>query len=209
MAETIRRQLADDITAGRLLPGSVIEEAAVAERFNASRTPVREAIRGLAASGLVAIEPRRGARVASTTLEEMADLFELMAETEAMCARLATYRMSATERFTLQNFHTEFDPATTTLDGYDSYNRAFHEMLYQGTHNAVLAAQAAALRLRLAPYRRAQLHEERRTVRSYVEHAGVLEQVLKGSGEEAAQLMRAHMLSASAALALYIRRGRS
>ncbi|MEI9982225.1 MAG: alpha/beta hydrolase domain-containing protein [Aliidongia sp.] len=71
-------------------------------RFGASRTPVREALRELASAGLVNIQPRRGVRVATLTADHLGDLFELMAETEAMCARLATYRMTPQERFALQ-----------------------------------------------------------------------------------------------------------
>lgn len=206
LAETIRLRLADDITAGRLAPGSVIDESALAERFGASRTPAREALRELAAAGLVVIEPRRGARVASITVEQLAELFELMAEMEAMCARLATFRMTATERFALQSLHVDFRPGEGAVDAYDDYNRAFHNLLYRGTHNSVLAEHTAALRLRLAPYRRAQFREDRRIERSFAEHGAILDQLLRGAGEEAAQLMRVHMLTASAALAQYMRR---
>ncbi|KAA2212690.1 GntR family transcriptional regulator [Teichococcus oryzae] len=209
LAETIRLTLADDITAGRLAPGSVIDESQLAIRFGASRTPAREALRELAAAGLVEIEPRRGARVARITTEQLAELFELMAETEAMCARLATYRMTAMERFGLQSLHAGFNPADSALDAYDEYNRGFHNLLYRGTHNGVLAEHAATLRLRLAPYRRAQFNEDRRIERSFAEHEAILEQVLRGAGEEAAQLMRVHILTASAALAQYMRRART
>lgn len=209
LAETIRLRLADDITMGRLDPGAEIEESALAERFGASRTPVREALRELAAAGMVEITPRRGVRVARVTLEQLGELFELLAETEAMCARFSTWRMSPTERFALQRLQEEFMPRAEeeegALEAYDTYNQRFHEMLYQGTHNSVLAEHAAALRQRLAPYRRSQFRGDRRIERSYAEHAAVLERMLRGAGEEAAQLMRAHMLSASAALDRYIR----
>ena len=105
LAETIRVALAEEIITGRLAPGTEIEEQQAAERFGASRTPVREALRELAAAGLVTIEPRRGVRVAALTLERLGEMFEVMAETEAMCARLATHRMTAPERFALQALH--------------------------------------------------------------------------------------------------------
>lgn len=208
LTETIRQMLADDITAGRLAPGSEIDESAVAERFGASRTPVREALRELASAGLVEITPRRGVRVTAVSIEQLGEWFELMAETEAMCARLATFRMTPAERFALQSLHADFDPGAAGLDVYDDYNRRFHSLLYQGTHNGVLAAHAAAMRLRLAPYRRAQFREEQRIGHSHEEHAAILERLLRGAGDEAAQLMRGHMLSASAALAQYMRRAK-
>ncbi|MCQ4162730.1 GntR family transcriptional regulator [Roseomonas sp. GC11] len=208
LAETIRLGLAEEIQAGRLPPGAEIDETALAERFGASRTPVREALRELAAQGLVEIIPRRGARVARVTLEQLGELFELLAETEAMCARFATWRMTATERFALQRLQAGFRPvreeAAGALAAYDTYNRDFHTLIYRGTHNGMLAEHAAALRQRLEPYRRAQFRGDRRIEESYAEHQAVLERMLRGAGEEAAQLMRAHMLSASAALARFM-----
>src|SRR5687768_4421727 len=71
LSEAIRIGLADDITSGRLAPGVEIDEQAIAEQFGTSRTPVREALRELAAAGLVAIEPRRGVRVATLTVDRL------------------------------------------------------------------------------------------------------------------------------------------
>ena len=169
LAETIRVALAEEIITGRLAPGSEIEEQQAAERFGASRTPVREALRELAAAGLVTIEPRRGVRVAALTLERLGEMFEVMAETEAMCARLATHRMTAPERFALQALHERSAAAVGAGDvgGYDALNREFHSAIYRCTHNGFLTEHVQALRLRLAPFRRAQFHGEDRLRRSF------------------------------------------
>lgn len=206
LAEAIRVGLADEITSGHLQPGTELDEQAIARRFGASRTPVREALRELASAGLVTIQPRRGVRVATLTADHLGDLFELMAETEAMCARLATYRMTPQERFALQSVHRSSLAAVRAddVDAYDSSNRDFHAAIYRGTHNVSLAAHAGQLRLRLAPYRRAQLRNEQRLQQSYAEHDAILAQMLRGDGAEAERAMRAHMLTASAALAAYI-----
>jgi DNA-binding GntR family transcriptional regulator len=206
LAETIRVKLADEITSGHLAPGSEIDEQAVADRFGASRTPVREALRDLAALGLVEIEPRRGVRVAALTADRLGEMFEVMAETEALCARLATYRMTAAERVELQELHRQSRQAVERgdVDRYDTFNRDFHSALYQGTHNAFLADHAIALRLRLAPFRRAQFRGKQRLTDSYEEHDELVRQLLRGDGEEVARLMRAHMLTASATLAGYL-----
>jgi DNA-binding GntR family transcriptional regulator len=206
LAEAVRAGLADEITSGKLAPGAVIDEQEIAKRFNASRTPVREALRELAAAGLVEIAPRRGSRVATLTVDRLAEMFELMAETEAMCTRLATNRMTAGERIALQAVHHRAHDAVRRrdIDAYDGANRTFHAAIYCGTHNAFLADHAAALRLRLAPFRRAQFLPEQRLARSYAEHEGIVIAILRGDGEEAGQLMRAHMLIASAALVDYL-----
>jgi DNA-binding GntR family transcriptional regulator len=206
LSETIRIGLADDITTGRLRAGTEIDEQEVAARFGASRTPVREALRELAAEGLVVIEPRRGARVAEFTLERLGEMFEVMAETEATCARLATNRMTAVERFELQKLHRHGSDVVARGDviGYDRLNRDFHSAIYRGTHNAFLAEHAASLRVRLAPFRRAQFRGNQRLRQSYDEHGGILQQMVRGDGEEAGRLMRAHMLLASAVFAEFL-----
>src|SRR5689334_1128467 len=93
-AEELRLALADEIINGSLAPGATLEETALAQRFNVSRTPVREALRQLAASGLVETRPHRGAVVANLSHERLAAMFEAMAELEAICAGLAAERMS-------------------------------------------------------------------------------------------------------------------
>lgn len=206
LSESIRVGLADEITSGQLPPGTEIDEQAIARRFGASRTPVREALRQLAASGLVTIEPRRGVRVAALTTNRLGELFELMAETEALCVRLSTWRMTAEERIALQIAHRQAAAAVELedVDAYDSLNRDFHGAIYQGCHNSALTEHAVSLRLRLAPFRRAQFRRGRRMVLSYAEHEAIVSQMLQGNGEAAGRLMRAHMLTAGATLSEYL-----
>ncbi|MDB5654774.1 MAG: GntR family transcriptional regulator, partial [Tardiphaga sp.] len=97
-AEELRLQLADDIVRGVLRPGAALDETEIAKRFEVSRTPVREALRQLAASGLVDSRAHRGAFVAQPSLERLTGMFEAMAELEALCAGLAAERMLAVER---------------------------------------------------------------------------------------------------------------
>ncbi len=92
LAETIRLQLADEIIRGVLAPGAILDETALAGRFHVSRTPVREAIRQLAASGLVESRAHRGSVVAWPSHERLIGMFEAMAELEALCAGLAAAR---------------------------------------------------------------------------------------------------------------------
>src|SRR6516165_9930195 len=101
-AEELRLQLADDIVRGALPPGSPLDESEIARRFNVSRTPVREALRQLAASGLVFSRAHRGAVVARPSIERLTGMFEAMAELEAICAGLAAERMPPMERQALE-----------------------------------------------------------------------------------------------------------
>jgi len=92
-AEELRLQLADEIVRGVLAPGAALDETDIATRFKVSRTPVREALRQLAASGLIDARAHRGAVVARPSLERLTGMFEAMAELEALCAGLAADRV--------------------------------------------------------------------------------------------------------------------
>src|SRR3954469_17799962 len=104
-AEELRLQLADEIVRGMLAPGTPLDETDIARRFNVSRTPVREALRQLVASGLVDARAHRGAVVAHPDPERLAGMFEAMAELEALCAGMAAERMTTSERHALQSLH--------------------------------------------------------------------------------------------------------
>ncbi len=205
LASQIRANLAQEIISGRMAPGTEIDEQELAQRFSTSRTPVREALRELASSGLVIIEPRRGARVVALTLDRISEMFEVMAEIEAMCIRIATYRITTKERSALRDLHMQSQKIVEAkdIDGYDRINRQFHDAIYQGTHNEFLREHALTLRRSLAPFRRAQLHGTLRLTASYEEHATMLKCIFAGDGNAAAKLMRAHMLVAGSVYAGY------
>jgi DNA-binding GntR family transcriptional regulator len=207
LSDRIRLALADDITTGALLPGTQLDEQQLGDRFGASRTPVREALRQLAAEGLVEMRPRRGAVVAVLTTERVFEMFELSAEIEALCVRLAAWRMTPVERSALRRIHEESAYAVMRgdVDEYDRLNWRFHDAIYEGTHNAYIVEQAKALRERMAAFRRAQLRQGGRPERSRHEHGELVEAVMRGDGEQAAKLMRAHMFNASGALESFAR----
>ena len=97
-AEEIRRGLAERIISGDLAPGTALDESLIAAEFAVSRTPVREALRLLAASGLVDQRPHAKALVAKPDEAELAGMFEVMAYLEALCAGLAALAMTRDER---------------------------------------------------------------------------------------------------------------
>ncbi len=208
LSERIRVALADEITSGILPSGSTLDEQQIGDRFGASRTPVREAIRQLAAVGLVEMRPRRGAIVAGFSTERIVEMFEMAAEVEAMCVRLAAYRMTPIERGRLAQLHEDSEAmvAAGDIDAYDHLNWIFHQTIYNGAHNTFIAEQATALRDRIAAFRRTQLRETGRPVRSRAEHGEVLDAIMRGDGEEAARRMRAHMSNAAIALERYTAR---
>jgi DNA-binding GntR family transcriptional regulator len=206
LSDQIRNVLTDEIASGALPPGLGLDEQELANRFGASRTPVREALRQLAVTGLVEIRPRRGVIVTQTTPERIMEMFEMSAEIEAMCVRIATYRITPIERGRLIEMHDASEALVQRgdIDGYDKFNREFHEVIYGATHNAFMAEQALTIRNRLKAFRRTQLRHGSRLARSREEHEAILNAIAQGEGDEASRRMRAHMLNAASAIGRYI-----
>jgi len=194
-AEKLAESLAQAIIDGEFAPGTRLDEQQLAQRFAVSRTPVREALRQLASSGLIEVRPRRGAIVAEISPAQLETLFVAMGELEASCARLAAMSMSPPERRRLEAFHEQM--ALTARSGdvqaFAEANHTFHTMLYAGAHNPVLADLTAAMRRRLLPFRLAQFHLEGRPPRSHDEHAVVVDAILRGDAEGAHAAMLRHV----------------
>jgi DNA-binding GntR family transcriptional regulator len=196
LAEELRLALADDIVRGLLGPGAALDETELARRFGVSRTPVREAIRQLAASGLVEVRAHRGAVVARPSEDRLIGMFEAMAELEALCAGLAAERMSPAERGQLEAVHGELRALIQSGDPqrYHDANESFHAAIYAGAHNAYLAEMTHATRYRVQPFRRAQFRNLGRMAKSHVEHDRVVLAILRGDREGAAGAMRLHIM---------------
>ena len=194
-AEELRLQLADQIVRGALKPGMALEETDVARRFNVSRTPVREALRQLVASGLVEARAHRGAVVAQPSLERLGAMFEAMSELEALCAGLAAERMAPVERHRLEAVHEELRGLSHAgnPERFHEVNERFHNTIYAGSHNGYIAEIALATRVRVQPFRRAQFRNLGRLAKSHAEHDRVVVAILRGNRAGAAAAMRAHI----------------
>jgi DNA-binding GntR family transcriptional regulator len=196
-AESLRLQLADEIVRGMLAPGAALDETNLARRFQVSRTPVREAIRLLAASGLVEARAHRAALVARPSPEHLAGMFEAMAELEALCAGFAAERMGGEERRSLEDNHENLRVLIRSggPQRYHEINEAFHACIYAGAHNRYLADMTLSTRARVQPFRRAQFRVLGRLAKSHDEHDQVVEAILRGDRDGAAAAMRAHILT--------------
>lgn len=196
-AEELRLQIADDIVRGHVVPGATLDETELARRFGVSRTPVREAIRMLAASGLVDMRPHRTAIVARPDAAQVAGMFEVMAELESLCAGHAAERMTGPERRALEDIHERLRLVIQTGDPqhYHEGNEAFHACLYAGAHNAYLTEITLATRARVQPFRRAQFRNLGRLAKSHAEHDRVVQAILRGERSLAAQTMYAHIVT--------------
>ena len=187
--------LENDIVAGRIAPRERLDEREIAERFGVSRTPVREALNRMATTGILERRPNQGMFVAAITLPEFLQMYEVLSELEALCARLAARRMTAQEKRALAALQSKGDAAARAGDAgrYAAQNMRFHEALYEGTHNQHLADTIRQLRRRLEPYRRFSFQINRRIGESHDEHGRIAKLVCDGNPEAAGALMREHM----------------
>ena len=196
LADVVRIQLTDEIVTRAHPPGTRLDEASIAKRFKVSRTPVREAMRQLATSGLITWRPHQGAIVASIEVHEMVELFEIMAEFEGLAGRLAARRMSDEERQELAELHKSFKPYVLDNDRetYQRMNRPFHIAIYQGAHNSYLEEHATALYDRLAPYRLYEHNRPGEIQNAYAEHDGIVNAILARQGDLAYKLLKEHTM---------------
>lgn len=194
-AEWLADRIASAIVAGELPRGLKLNEHELASRYDVSRTPVREALRLLAVTGLIEARPRRGAIVASVSASQLSEMFVAMSEVEATCARLAAMRMTPIERRQLADLHRRMkDSAIKKAEGaYSEANTQFHTMIYRGAHNTILLDFAMGLRARLSPFRRAQFRAPGRLRASHAEHAAVTAAILRGDAAAAHQAMIDHV----------------
>lgn len=196
---TLVEQIRSLVLDGELRPGMQLEEQVLADRFEVSRTPVREALRQLASTGLIELRPRRGAFVAELTPAQLDDMFVAMVELEATCARLAAMSMAPLERRNLQRLHESMGQMARRelVDDFEAANEQLHSMICDGAHNIVLAEMTASLRDRRRPYRGSQFRSPGRLVHSHEEHEALVRAIVAGDPAQAHAAMLHHLDRAS------------
>lgn len=191
--------IADTIEAlileGVFQDGERLDEVQLAKRFSVSRTPIREALQRLAQSRLVEQLPRRGVFVRQPGLVELVEMFEVMAEMEAVCVRLCATRITDAALDELNTVNARCTAAVDAqdADGYYRENERFHGILYKQSGNAFLEQECLRLHRRLQPFRRLQLRLRGRLRQSMSEHEAIVAALEDGDGEKAATIIRAHV----------------
>jgi DNA-binding GntR family transcriptional regulator len=144
-ADEIALALEDAIISGELAPGTVLRQEQLSARFRVSRTPIREALRRVAATGLVSFEPNRGVRVRTISRQELREAFLVRAELEALVTELAAERMTEADLARLAEADGQFAVLTaelldrrrgererTRLTGdWVRANYRFHDVIYE------------------------------------------------------------------------------
>jgi DNA-binding GntR family transcriptional regulator len=143
-ADDIAVLIEEAIVSGELTPGSVLRQEQLSERFGVSRTPVREALRKLAALGLVSFEPNRGVRVRTLTHEDLREAFLVRAELEALVTEEAARKITDEQLVELEECEKRFSRLTKEVRSHEpggsrrslmadwmGANHAFHDVLYR------------------------------------------------------------------------------
>jgi DNA-binding GntR family transcriptional regulator len=133
-------RLRDKLIEGVMPPGSRVPEKDLCAEFGISRTPLREALKVLAAEGYVVLLPNRGARVAKMTRNDLEELFAVCGGMEALAGELACKHATDAEISEIKALHDRMAQyyAARDLAGYYPLNRAIHEAIVRATHNSVL-----------------------------------------------------------------------
>lgn len=194
-ADSIAEALEELIFSGTFSDGDRLDEVRLAAQFGVSRTPLREAFQRLALSGLVSLIPRRGAFVRQPGPIELMEMFEVMAELEAVCGRLAARRISEQALADLRDANARCQAAVADRDPDTYYieNERFHHTIYRQSGNRFLEQEAAKLHKRLKPFRRQQLRFRGRMAQSMAEHQAIVAALSQGAPEQAANALRDHV----------------
>jgi DNA-binding GntR family transcriptional regulator len=200
--DEVADRLREAIFAGELAPGSFIDELALCERMNISRTPLREALKVLAAEGLVRHEPRRGSFVNQVTEQDLDEIFPVIALLEGRCAYEAARNASDADLATLEDLHDRLNrhAKAKRINDYYEANHAIHEAIIKLAANRWLAQVIGDLRKILRLARLQQLHAPGRLQQSLSEHMAVFAALKARDSEGAEAAMRTHLIRQREAL---------
>jgi DNA-binding GntR family transcriptional regulator len=200
LSSIVQQKIVSDIAHGALPPGLRLEEEDLARRYQVSRTPVREALRQLAALGILEMRHRQGVIVAARSIEHFQNLLEIVADLEASAARYAAQRMTAEERQKLSALHTHIGSiaAQSAVARFDKANGMLHQLIHEGAHNKILLNGIVQMRMRTLPYTRMEFISERRRMEiSHMEHNAIVSAIIRHEPEMAYHAMRLHVIDAA------------
>jgi DNA-binding GntR family transcriptional regulator len=201
--EQVAERLRTRIFAHELPPGGWIDEQALALEYGISRTPLREALKVLAAEGLVVLKPRRGCYVTQLSEQDIDEVFPVMALLEGQVAAEAARRITSADFAHLAAIHDDLEKhaAANNADRFFEANQRFHTALQEIAGNRYLAQLIDDARKVIKLTRRDSLRLEGRLKQSLAEHREILEALHQKDALLAGQRMHEHLLSGRAALA--------
>lgn len=209
--DEVAAQLRERIFAGKLAPGSFLDEVRLAEELAISRTPLREALKVLTAEGLVRHEPRRGCFVNEVTEQDLDEIFPVIALLEGRCAYEAATHAGDADIEALEALHDKLQrhAKAKRINEYYDTNFAIHEAIITLAGNRWLAQVIGDLRKIVKLARLQQLHAPGRLEQSLSEHMAVFAALKARDAEGAEAAMRTHLTRQRVALREVARNRRS
>jgi DNA-binding GntR family transcriptional regulator len=200
--EEVAARLRTMVFERQLAPGQWIDEMALAGDWQISRTPLREALKVLAAEGLVTLVPRQGCRVTELSEDDADELFPVMALLEGRCAFEAVKKATPADVKQLRRLHDvlEKHAAAKNVDGYYRANHEFHTRVQALAANRWLDRATGDLRRFVRLLRGRQLNWPGRIEQSIREHRTLMAAIEKGDAARAERLMHDHLMAQLAAL---------
>jgi DNA-binding GntR family transcriptional regulator len=183
------------IVRGELAAGERIPETAICETLGLSRTPLREALKLLAAEGLVELRPNQGARISPIHADQINQLFEAVSGIERIAAELAAIRLDVHEIKHLKELQTRMEAyyEADMRDEYFALNQEIHRLIVAGSKNDVLTATHAWLLSRAERARYLALDVHERWTQSVEEHRAILAALEARDSERAGRLLHEHV----------------
>jgi DNA-binding GntR family transcriptional regulator len=210
-ADDIALALEEAIVSGEIPPGSVLRQEHLSEQFQVSRTPVREALRRLAALGLVTFEPNRGVRVRMLSRDEIREAFMARAELEGLATELATPRMTDEDLAALDEAERRFSAVTRALVEVSHAgrqdlelarewllaNHAFHDVIYEAAQVPLIERMAKAARrtFLVKPVWATGADLDELYLKNDRQHRAIRDAIVARSPDGARVLAREHVLS--------------
>jgi len=193
----ILTRLRDYIVEGNIPDGGRVPERLLCEMFGISRTPLREALKVLAAEGLIELLPNRGARVRQLGQRDLEELFDVMGGLESLAGRLACETITDEEITEIERLHYEMYGSYLHRDmhGYFQANQRIHERIVATSRNETLHGVYANLagRIRRVRYSANFARERQRWTEAMREHEAILDALRRRAGSELADILFQHL----------------
>lgn len=193
--EELTERLRSMIIDGVLIAGEKIPERALCEKLGVSRTPMREALKVLAADGLINLEPNRGARVRVITPADLEEVFPIMGALEALagelsCANITESQLNALKAEhaqMLKHFHDQ------NMSAYFKHNEKIHQLIIQAAGNKTLADIYKTLSVRIRAGRYVANMDATRWQQAVDEHEEMIVALNKRNAEELGRILKRHL----------------
>jgi DNA-binding GntR family transcriptional regulator len=190
--EEVAEQLRQRIFRRELAPGSWIDEVKIAQEFGISRTPLREALKVLAAEGLVTMKVRRGAYVTEVSESDLADVYHLLSLLESDAAGVVAQKATDAQIEELRALHKELEAATGNRDKFFAVNERFHMRILEIAGNRWRDQMVADLRKVMKLNRHNSLLKTGRVKEAMLEHRAIMEALTKRDAKSAVKRMQEH-----------------